>query len=291
MSESYFPAPFSSAASPAPDSVSLFAKYKAKLAPFRDAAIGYVEGLQLVADQAISGTAPRKMDDLELHDFYWETENDTSFHAVSHKKKDANDEEIWSDELEDDLRLPALFTSNCSKVVYCLLQQVREVLADDPDFDKAVWSREYIDPELILFDVDENGKQRKNPLPFLAHDFIVIHGKGKANQRFVLDVTGDQFGIREWFHTKKDYWELLLEGRFPNAANEATKVAELEAEDPRNPAVKSAVEQGLDETKADWAREHIRWRDIHLLPEWKQSQLRQGVADKVRTKVVAALNG
>jgi hypothetical protein len=289
MTDSPSPDSFLSASSPPPAPISLFAKFKAKLAPFRDAAIGYVEGLQLAADRAISDTTPRRMDDLELDDFYWETKNDTSFHAVSHKKRKSKDDEIWNDDLDEGLRLPAFFTSNCSKVVYCLLQQVRKVLADDPDFDKAIWSREYIDPQLILFDVDESGNQRKKPLPFLTHDFIVVYSKD--NRRFVLDVTGDQFGIEGWFHIKKDYWELLLEGRFPNLTNEVAKVAELEAEDPKNPAVKSAVEQVLDEIKADWAREYIPWTDMHLLPEWKQSQLRQDVAVKVRTKVVAALSG
>lgn len=68
------------------------------------------------------------MEDLKLDDLYWKTENDASFHAVSYKKKQSSDEKTWNADLDDDLRLPAFFTSNCSKVVYCLLPQVREVL-------------------------------------------------------------------------------------------------------------------------------------------------------------------
>ncbi|KAF2443136.1 hypothetical protein P171DRAFT_363772 [Karstenula rhodostoma CBS 690.94] len=228
------------------------------------------------------------MDDLQLDELYWKTENDTAFHAVSYKEKQSNDKQTRNAELDDDLRLPAFFTSNCTKVVYCLLPQVREVLGDDPEFDKASWSREYIDPELILFDVDENGNQNKNPLPFLAHDFITI--KSKDNQQFVLDVSGDQFGLKEWLYTKKDYWKLLLDGQAPEITCEATKLHKVESEDTRNSALQSAVEQALEEVKADWAREYIFWKDLHLLPEWKRSQLQKSIAAKVRVKVVATLS-
>ncbi|KAL1594285.1 hypothetical protein SLS60_010042 [Paraconiothyrium brasiliense] len=261
----------------------------AKLALFRYAAIGYVEGLQVASDNVISGIAPRDMDDLNLDDLYWETEHHTAFHAVSYKKKDSSNEETWNDDFDKDLRLAAFFTSNCSKAVYCLLQQVRKTLADDPDFDKASWSRQYIDPNLILLDVDQDGNQRKSPLPFLAHDFITI--TCKDNQRFVLDVAGDQFGIEGWFYLKKDYWKLLLEGRFPEITTEAAKADNVEEEDNRNPALRTAVEEALEEIKTGWARHNLTWKEIYVLPKEEQDELRQGVITKVREKVVAALLG
>lgn len=137
--------------------------------------------------------------------------------------------------------------------------------------------------------MDENGYQYRSPLPFFAHDFITI--KSKDNQRFVLDVTGDQFGLEEWFYTKRDYGQLLLDGQTPEITGEATKIYEVETEDTRNSILKLAVEQALEDVKVDWAREFISWKDLFLLPEWKQSQLREGVAAKVRARVVAALSG
>ncbi|KAJ4359955.1 uncharacterized protein N0V89_000514 [Didymosphaeria variabile] len=288
MSDSPSPTSFSSA-SPPSIPISRYEKFKAKLAPFRDAAIGYVEGLQVVSEKVIFGITLHDMDDLKLDDLYWETKNNTAFHGILHKKKKSSDEKTWNEDLDEDLRLAAFFTSNCSKAVYCFLPQVRKILDDDPDFDKASWSRQYIDPKLILFDVDQDGNQRKSPLSFLAHDFITI--TCKDSQRFVLDVAGDQFGIEEWFYTKKGYWKLLLEGRFPEITTEAAKAHHVEEEDNRNPALRIAVEEALEEVKADWARYNLTWNDIYLLPEEKQDELRQGIVTKVRAKVVAALRG
>ncbi|KAL5408443.1 hypothetical protein PMIN03_006525 [Paraphaeosphaeria minitans] len=289
MLESPYLLSFSSTSPPYPSPVSLFEKFKAILTPFRNAAIGYVEGLQLAADRVVSGITSREVTNLQLDDLYRKTENDTSFHAISYKSKRPCDEEAWSPELEEDLRLPVYFNSNCSKVVYCLLPQVRKTLKDDPDFDRAFWSREYVDPELVLFDVDKNGNQCRRPLPFLAHDFITI--KSKDNQRFVLDVTGDQLGLKEWFFTRSDYRGLLLDGQAPEISSEATKLYEIETEDSRNFALLSAVEQAIEEVKADWGREYISCQDLHFLPPWKQSELRQGITVKVRMSVVAALSG
>ena len=129
-------------------------RFKVKLAPLLDVAIGYVEGLQEASDRVISDVSKRDMDDLDLHDWYWETENDAEFYALSYRSKETDEEEIWNDSLPDHLRLPALFTRNCSKSVYCLLPLVRRILEgrkiassisavtdniiDDEDFSKAV---------------------------------------------------------------------------------------------------------------------------------------------------------
>lgn len=131
MSVSNSPGSFSSASSPPPTSNFLRDKLKAKLAPFRDAAIGYVEALQEASDMVISNINPQDEDGLELDDFYGEAEKHIAFYAVSQRKKNSRAESIWSRNLDEELRLPAFFTSNCSKAVYCLLPQICKILEGD----------------------------------------------------------------------------------------------------------------------------------------------------------------
>lgn len=138
-----------------------------------------------------------------------------------------------------------------------------------------------------MFDVDEAKRQLKRPLPFLAHDFITITCADK--QRFVLDVTGDQFGLEEWFYTTKDYRKLYLDVLPPEPTSEATKAAHVENEDHRNPALARAVSEAIEEAQQEWARFYICWRDIYLLSEEKQMELGRSLGTKVRAKVLAEL--
>ena len=118
---------FSSQSSPPPLFVTTEARFKAKLAILRDVAIGYVEGLQQASAEVISDiTKCDDTSDLSLHAWYREVESD--FYAVSHSQKDVADQEIWNEDLPQHLRLPAFFTRNCSKVVYCVIPLVREII-------------------------------------------------------------------------------------------------------------------------------------------------------------------
>lgn len=290
MSSSAYP---SSSASPSPPSLIHTSaptdqRFKAKLTHLLDTAVGYVEGLQEASDKVISNLSKRNMDNLDLHDWYWETDNDAEFYAVSYRSKKSTDEEIWNKSLPENLRLPAFFTQNCTKTVYSLLPLVRDALSDDQDFAKAVWSRVYIDMELVLFDVDDEGDHVEEPLSFVAHDFITVITKD--NKRFAVDFTGEQFGIREWFQTKKEYNRHVMKTRESNPTSEHDKAVELETDNPVNAVLKSVISQAVKKIDEDRAHQGITWANFHLLPATRQDQLRQELISSVRADIVKALH-
>ena len=103
-------------------------RFKAKLVALIDVAIGFVEGLHEASDKKISGIAEQDMDDLELNKWYLDTKTEPRFYAISYEHKKSSDEEIWDNTLPENLKLPALFTQQCSKIVYCLLPVIRDIL-------------------------------------------------------------------------------------------------------------------------------------------------------------------
>lgn len=100
---------------------------QAKLTLLADVAVGFVEGLQEVSGTTITRIEKRDKADIELHNWYDKIEN-VNYYAISSKDNESTDGNIWGSEVEEHLKLPALFSQQCSKIVYCFLPLISDIL-------------------------------------------------------------------------------------------------------------------------------------------------------------------
>ncbi|KAF2243104.1 hypothetical protein BU26DRAFT_570506 [Trematosphaeria pertusa] len=91
----------------------------------------------------------------------------------------------------------------CQSACYAFWDFVRKLLKDDPDVIEIEWKCVVVKPLLALFE-KEIGSQG-----VWLHDIILITcGSG---EKFVLDLTGSQFGLPGFFFTYDEYSEYLEE--------------------------------------------------------------------------------
>lgn len=140
---------------------------------------------------------------------------------------------------------------------------------------------------VACFDVAEDGSQVLSPLPFFAHDLFTVHTKEKT--RYAVDLTGQQYGIEEWFQIRKDYSKNVLDQMPPNPSSEDQKAADIEAEGPQMPHLRTAISQLFKEVQLERAREGITWQNFHLLDSSKQKELRKSLVALTRARIVEAL--
>ena len=105
------------------------------------------------------------------------------------------------------------------------------------------------------------------------HDYMTIVTQNKG--RFILDVTGDQFGLEEWFYTAMDYRSHLLLGILPSLQTEAEIIVGLEGEESRLPGLKNAVERAIASEEAKWASRQLTWSGLPGLPVSDRDTLRR----------------
>lgn len=141
--------------------------------------------------------------------------------------------------------------------------------------------------ELVLFDVDDEGRQVEEPLSFVAHDLITIITRD--NKRFAVDFTGEQFGIQNWLQTKKDYNRHVMKTREPNHTSEHYKAMEVEDENDRNATIRSVIADTIEEVNDERTRKGITWDVMHLLPTTKQDQLHKELITMIRARIVEAV--
>jgi hypothetical protein len=113
-------------------------------------------------------------------------------------------------------------------------------------------------PTIILFPSDRDSS---TPIPIYDHAAISI--LYKDNSRFVLDLTGDQFGLEMWFFTEEDYYSQLWRGVFHIPSSETQIINKLELEELRLPGLKIAVNQAVANEETKWMTRQLKWSNLH----------------------------
>ncbi|KAF2684281.1 hypothetical protein K458DRAFT_403950 [Lentithecium fluviatile CBS 122367] len=261
----------------------LFNRLKPKLAPIREAALGIASGSQTVSDQAIASIEPRDTDKFHKAWRYKDLEDEEWYELIKVSRLTGED---CKDSVSEKLWRAAVMHEMCQKIVYCLIVKVRAALQDDPDVLEVRWCRYVVRPNIVLFTSDRDDSQE---IPIYVHDMMYIHCKN--NVRFVLDVSGDQYGFEEWFFSSKYYydnhrWDTVLQRP---QTTETQLVASLEGEEPRLPALKDAVEKAVAAEEARWAAKGLGWSSLHRLLDDQRNHLFDGIADRLEQVVVNCL--
>ena len=113
------------------------------------------------------------------------------------------------------------------------------------------FTRQHIDYELVCFLANTRGEQLDDTIPIMSHDLIYI--RCRDGSRFVVDLTGDQFGIQDWIFDARDYsnrfvWQNILG---PPPIPEGIAFETLITEASGLPSLKAAVQEALDEAQAE----------------------------------------
>jgi len=100
-------------------------RFRAKLSPYRQAAITLAETIYTVSDITITGIEPCNKRDLNLDKLYTHANRDLQFYAIKQERnsgkqdcREAISSRVWR---------AAILYRMCSKTVYCLIDKVREV--------------------------------------------------------------------------------------------------------------------------------------------------------------------
>lgn len=73
---------------------------------------------------------------------------------------------------------------------------------DDADFERVSWQRIYVKPRAVFHDEDERGKELMR-----AHSILLI--ETRDDKKYVLDVSGYQFGFPSTFYSWEQYLHFL----------------------------------------------------------------------------------
>lgn len=140
---------------------------------------------------------------------------------------------------------------------------------------------------LVLFHIDENNHQHHDPLPFFAHDFI--RPFTKSGTRYVLDFTGKQYGIEEWFQTWRTYYEeYIWAEKIPNDSSEKDRIAKVEEEGAKMPELRAMISKSFKEAQSDPARK-LNWKIFNDLSESEKEEQRKGLTALIRERTVEVL--
>ena len=124
-------------------------------------------------------------------------------------------------------------------------------------------------------------------MPFFAHDFIKLWTKSK--DVYVLDFTGEQYGIDEWFQKRNDYYEKYVwEKKMVNSSGEAHKTAKVEEEGAKMPHLKAAISKSYMEAQYDPARK-LNWKIFNGLSESEKEKEKSSLVTLIRGKIVEVL--
>lgn len=137
---------------------------------------------------------------------------------------------------------------------------------------------------LVLFHIDENNRQDHDPLPFFAHDFIRL--ATKSGTKYVLDFTGEQYGIEEWFQTRRTYYEKYVWAeKIPNISSKKDRIAKVEEEGAKMPELKAMISQSFKEAQSDptWK---LNWKIFNNLSESEKEEQRKGLTTLIRKRTV-----
>lgn len=158
---------------------------------------------------------------------------------------------------------------------------------DDEDVTQVCWWRKNILPGYVLYSSERDASTE---IPIYDHDMMQVICKDKSC--FVVDVTGDQFGIEGWFFTKKDYVETHLWDIFPGpSSNEKHIITRLEKEEDRLPGLKNAVEQAIVSEETKWTNRKLAWSNLHELSGSDRETLLKELEAALNQQVKAYLDG
>jgi hypothetical protein len=140
---------------------------------------------------------------------------------------------------------------------------------------------------LVLFHIDENNHQHHNPLPFFAHDFIRL--ATKSGTTYALDFTGEQYGIGEWFQTRRIYYgKYVWAEKMTDYSSEKHRIAKVEEEGAKMPELKATISKSFKEAQSDPARK-LNWKIFNDLSESEKEEQRKGLTALIREKTVEVL--
>jgi hypothetical protein len=71
-------------------------------------------------------------------------------------------------------------------------------MLDDLDVEKIEWKRSFIIPHFVIFEVTPQVVKH-----IRCHDYFVFHCRNRL--QYVFDITGRQFGFRDFLFTKAEY--------------------------------------------------------------------------------------
>ena len=124
-------------------------------------------------------------------------------------------------------------------------------------------------------------------MPFFAHDFIKLWTKTEGI--YVLDFTGEQYGINGWFQNRKDYYEKYVwQDKMVNSSGEAHKTAKVEEEGAKMSDLKAAISKSYMEAQSDPARK-LNWKIFNGLSESEKEKEKSSLVTLIRRKTVEIL--
>ncbi|KAF2636879.1 hypothetical protein P280DRAFT_521787 [Massarina eburnea CBS 473.64] len=167
-------------------------RLRSKLATIRSAALSIAEGYRESDEYVITSLQQHTAKAFEDtgHVTHWAVERVEvieEYKGTSYKQ--AAVPRLWN---------AAILCQTCCMMNYLLIGAVRRILEEEEDYkegrDSVTWHRCAIYPRLLL--------TKQSEIMFTPHDILQISFLG---QSFVLDLTGDQFGLPDWFYKKESY--------------------------------------------------------------------------------------
>lgn len=139
-----------------------------------------------------------------------------------------------------------------------------------------------VTPEHILFSSNPDGSHEE--VPVYRHDVMSICCR---DGNYVVDFTGDQFGLDDWIFTAKDYGKLIWNAvPQPSYIIQQNEVTRLEKEERRLHVLRRMVQIAVVKEWLRWGKKGVMREDIHLEPASERDQLLQGVADRTQQYIV-----
>jgi hypothetical protein len=112
---------------PTPPRSELYERTEGSLEVVRAAALGIAEGVEAVAENALTGIKLREAHLLHTGE-YEDIEEVMKFYKLEQSSRSGANVTNCKDSVEDHLWRAAIMTRMCQKIVYCLIDQVRSAL-------------------------------------------------------------------------------------------------------------------------------------------------------------------
>jgi hypothetical protein len=193
-----------------------------------------------------------------------------SSHGPANNNKDVA---IHKPDLDPRLVRADLLTYSCTNAVYTFWHIMHRILGKDPDFKDINWMRRNPYPKFMICDINEI-----DDITTYSHDFFLITYEG--TDRFVVDLTGAQFGWEGWLYTEKEYERNLLKCTLePKPVMAEEEILDYnEEEDGAVILMKQIIERRVEEAEA----QEIAGEEAHTVYE--------KLVDRVGSDILDALN-
>jgi hypothetical protein len=141
-------------------------------------------------------------------------------------------------------------------------------------------------PKLVTF--------TSEPIEVYTHDVLhlVLAKEHEAEgNAFVLDLTGDQYGLPSWFFTEKEHNEYKWIARYLDKKwtylRETGIVRDLDKEEPKLAGLKEAVADAFNAERMKWVDRQVTWENLHKLSKADRKTLADEMHKAAKQAVMA----